>query len=138
MCCQFQGENPFSGNQGDQDPEDSIAMDVSELELTNETVNDQRDDAPIKDELVAEREMSQEVVEGEAEVASEEKMEEKLGMEGEEKQQTQEEEGFEVGEEEEEEGYVVRDEIGEEGLQGEVEGEEVEEGAEVVEGENNE
>lgn len=142
MFFHCQGENPFSGNQDDQDPEDSMAMDVSELELTSEAVDSQTDEAPVKDELVAEGGMGQEAAEGEAgsdaaaaaeEEKMEEKMEEELGMEGEEEQGNQEEEeGFEVGEEEEE-GYVVRDEIGEEGLQAELEEEEEEEGLEAAE-----
>lgn len=35
-----QGENPFNGNQDDQDPEDSMVMDVSEGDLTNESLNE--------------------------------------------------------------------------------------------------
>ena len=146
-----QGENPFTGNKDDQAPEDSMVMDVSELELTSETADNQTDanaDAPVKDEPVAEGETGQEAVEGEAAAAAaavaaveEEKMEEEPGMEGEEGEEEQEnheeEEGFEVGEEEEEEeGYVVRDEINEEGLQAELdEEEEEEEGVEVAEAE---
>ncbi|XP_044043475.1 A-kinase anchor protein 8-like isoform X1 [Siniperca chuatsi] len=135
----LKGENPFSGNQDDQDPEDSMVMDVSELELTSETTDSQTEAAPVKDEPVAEGETTQEAVEGEVVAAAaeeEEKMEEELGMEGDEEQGNQEEEeGFEVGEEEEEEeeGYVVHDEIGEEGLQGELEEEEEEEGVEAAE-----
>ncbi|KAM8773309.1 A-kinase anchor protein 8-like [Acanthopagrus schlegelii] len=144
----LKGENPFTGNQDDQDPEDSMVMDVSELELTSETADNQTDGAeadgntPVK-EPVAEGETGQEAVEGEAAAAvaaaeeeMEEKMEEEPGMEGEEEEQEnhEEEEGFEVGEEEEEEeGYVVRDEINEEGLQAELD--EEEEGVEVAEAE---
>lgn len=140
----LKGENPFSGNQDDQDPEDSMVMDVSELEMTSETADGQTDTATVKDEAAAEGDAGQEVVEGDGVVATEaaatdeaaaeeeEKMEEEQGMEGEEEQgDLEEEEGFEVGEEEEEEGYVVRDEINEEGLQGELE--EEEEGVEAAE-----
>ncbi|XP_045065225.1 A-kinase anchor protein 8-like [Coregonus clupeaformis] len=34
----LKGENPFLGNQDDQDPEDSMTMEVSEAELTNESL----------------------------------------------------------------------------------------------------
>uniref|UniRef100_A0AAQ6ITU5 C2H2 AKAP95-type domain-containing protein n=1 Tax=Anabas testudineus TaxID=64144 RepID=A0AAQ6ITU5_ANATE len=132
----LKGENPFTGNQDDQDPDDSMVMDVSEVELTNETADSQAEAAPAQDELVAEGETGQEVAEAEATTAAaaeEEKMEETHAMEAEEEQgNPEEEEGFEVGEEEEEEGYVVHDEIGEEGLQGDLgEGEEGAETAEV-------
>uniref|UniRef100_A0A8C9WRB6 A kinase (PRKA) anchor protein 8-like n=1 Tax=Sander lucioperca TaxID=283035 RepID=A0A8C9WRB6_SANLU len=125
----LKGENPFTGNQDDQDPEDSMVMDVSEMELTNETADNQTEAAAVKDEPAAEEETGQKAAEGEAAAAAaaaeEEKMEEDLGMEGEEEQGNQEEdEGFEIGDEE---GYVVHDEIGEEGLQGEEEDEEEEE-----------
>ncbi|KAK7160974.1 hypothetical protein R3I94_003828 [Phoxinus phoxinus] len=36
----LKGENPFNGNQDDQDPEDSMVMDVSEGDLTNESLNE--------------------------------------------------------------------------------------------------
>lgn len=121
--CTSQGENPFTGNQDDQDPEDSMVMDVSEVELANETTDSQTEAAAAPCELATEGETTQELAEGEAEAgapAEEEKMEEELGMQGEEELgNPEEEEGFEVGEEEEE-GYVVHDEIGEEGLQGDV------------------
>ncbi|XP_078131484.1 A-kinase anchor protein 8-like isoform X2 [Sander vitreus] len=133
----LKGENPFTGNQDDQDPEDSMVMDVSEMELTNETADNQTEAAAVKDEPAAEEETGQKAVEGEAAAAvvaaaaEEEKMEEDLGMEGEEEQGNQEEdEGFEIGDEE---GYVVHDEIGEEGLQEEEEEEEEEEGVEAAE-----
>lgn len=126
-----QGENPFTGNQDDQDPEDSMVMDMAEQELAGEAADSQTDEAPIK----AEEETGQEEVEGEAAGEEDEKMEEELLMEGDEEQVNQEEEeGFEVGEEEE--GYVVRDEIGE-GLQGELEDEGVE-ATEVEEDKNDE
>ncbi|XP_071783799.1 A-kinase anchor protein 8-like isoform X2 [Centroberyx gerrardi] len=139
----LKGENPFTGSQDDQDPEDSMVMDVSEMELTNDN---QTEVEPTKDEPEPEGVTAQEAVEGEG--TEEEKMEEEQGMEAEEEQEEEpeeeqgvqevqeeeeaaaaearqeeeeEEEGFEVGEEEE---YVVDDEIGEEGVQGEVEDEE--------------
>lgn len=154
----LKGENPFIGNQDDQDPEDSMVMDVSELELTSETADNQTEVAAVKDEQVSEGEKDQPAVEGEeveaaaaaatvvaaAEAAEEEeeeeKMEEGLEMEGDEELENQEEEeGFEVGEDEEEEGYVVHDEIGDEGLQVEQEADEEErvEAAEVEEEEKN-
>ncbi|XP_033480540.2 A-kinase anchor protein 8-like [Epinephelus lanceolatus] len=145
----LKGENPFTGNQDDQDQEDSMVMDVSEMELTGETADSQTEAAAVKDEQVAEGETSQEAVaEGEeaaeAAAAEEKKMEEEPGMEGQEggegqegedQENPEEEEGFEVGEEEEEEeeGYVVHDEIGEEGVQGELEEEEGLEAAEAEE-----
>lgn len=140
----LKGENPFTGNQDDQDPEDSMVMDVSELELTSETADSRAEAAAVKDEPPAEGETGQEAVEGEVVPAAaaaeeeEEKMEEELGVEGEEEQGNQEEEeGFEVGEEEDEEGYVVHDEIGEEGLQDELEEEEGVDAAEVEEEDKN-
>ncbi|CAK6972975.1 A-kinase anchor protein 8-like isoform X2 [Scomber scombrus] len=138
----LKGENPFTGNQDDQDPEDSMVMDVSELELTSETADGQTEDALVKDEedqqedegeaateAPEEAEAEEEAAaEKEAEAEEEEKMEEGLEMEKDEDQGNQEEEeGFEVeDEEEEEEGYVVHDEIGEDGLPGEQEAEEEE------------
>ncbi|XP_032384612.1 A-kinase anchor protein 8-like isoform X2 [Etheostoma spectabile] len=147
----LKGENPFTGNQDDHDPEDSMVMDVSEMELTNNTADNQTEAGPVKDEPVAEEGTDQKAVEGgeaattaaaataaaaaaTAAAAEEEKMEEDLGMEGEEEQGNQEdEEGFEIGDEE---GYVVHDEIGEEGLQEEEEEEGVE-AAEVEEEDKN-
>ncbi|KAM7009247.1 A-kinase anchor protein 8-like isoform 1-T1 [Tautogolabrus adspersus] len=144
----LKGENPFTGNQDELDPEDSMVMDVSEMDLTGETADDQ---TAATEEPTADGETSQEVVEGEeaaAEAATEaaaeatteaaveeEKMEEEPVIEEEEEQQgnQEEEEGFEVGEEEEE-GFVVHDEIGEEGLPGE----EDEEGVEAAEAEEEE
>lgn len=134
----LKGENPFTGNQDEQDPEDSMAMDVSELEVTGEVAESQAEGEPAKDEPAPEGEISKEVVEGEAgetaeaaaaaseeapvaaagtEEEEEEKMEEEQGNQNEENQD--EEEGFEIGEEEDE-GYVVHDEIGEEGLHGDL------------------
>uniref|UniRef100_A0A3P8SMV3 A kinase (PRKA) anchor protein 8-like n=1 Tax=Amphiprion percula TaxID=161767 RepID=A0A3P8SMV3_AMPPE len=138
----LKGENPFTGNQDDQDPEDSMVMDVSELELTGEAADGQTEAAPVKDEPPSEGDQDKEVVEGETAAATttaadeevaqaeEEKMEEELGNQ-------EEEEGFEVGEEDEEdEGYVVHDEIDEEGLPVDLEEEDQDvgvEGAEVEE-----
>ncbi|XP_059189194.1 A-kinase anchor protein 8-like [Centropristis striata] len=156
----LKGENPFIGNQDDQDPEDSMVMDVSEMELTSEKADDQTEATPVKGVPVSDWETSQEVAEGEAAAAAETKaeaeeevkMEEEQGMEGEEEQgnpeeeeqrnqeeeeqrNQEEEEGFEVEEEEEEEGYVVHDEINDEGLQVDRDGdeEEEEEGVEAAE-----
>ncbi|KAM3864609.1 A-kinase anchor protein 8-like [Diretmus argenteus] len=112
----LKGENPFTGCQDDQDPEDSMVLDVSEMELTNDNLTEAE---PVKDEPAPEGETGQEAVEVEG--AEEEKMEEEQGMEGEEEQEPEEEEeGFEIGDEE---GYVV-DEVGEEGIPGELEEEE--------------
>nr|XP_043884488.1 A-kinase anchor protein 8-like [Solea senegalensis] len=132
----LKGENPFVGNQDDQDAEDSMLMDVSELELTSETADGQTELAQTTEEPVAQGDASPEVAEGEAEAeaaaaapptpttitataaAAEVEEEEEEKME-EEQEICGEEEGFEVGEEEEEEEatYVVHDEIGEEELQ---------------------
>ncbi|XP_026159482.1 A-kinase anchor protein 8-like isoform X2 [Mastacembelus armatus] len=139
----LKGENPFTGNQDDQDPEDSMVMDVSEVSemgITSEAADSQTAavaEVSVKEEPVLEGETGQEVADGEAPL--EEKMEEELGMEGEgeqDQENQEEDEGFEVGEEEEEEegGYVVHDEIGEEGLHGSLEeDEEHEEGVEAAE-----
>uniref|UniRef100_A0A3B3XI42 C2H2 AKAP95-type domain-containing protein n=1 Tax=Poecilia mexicana TaxID=48701 RepID=A0A3B3XI42_9TELE len=143
-----QGENPFTGNQDEHDPEDSMAMDVSELEQTGEAAEGQPENPELKDESVAEGEAAQKG-EGEqppaaaaaAAAAATGEEENRMGeeeerMEDEEQQQqqleeenqeeeTQEnhgaEEGFEIGEEEEDEGYVVHDE-GEEVFHGDEEG----------------
>ncbi|XP_056135914.1 A-kinase anchor protein 8-like [Lampris incognitus] len=109
----LKGENPFTGAQDDQDPEDSMVMEVSEMEVTND--NETEAD-PSKEEPVPEGETGQEAVEDDG--TAEEKMEEELALEGDE----EEEEGFEVGDGDEEE-YVV-DEIVEEGVQGVLEDEE--------------
>ncbi|XP_030586400.1 A-kinase anchor protein 8-like isoform X2 [Archocentrus centrarchus] len=149
----LKGENPFTGNQDEQDPEETMAMDVSELEGTGEAAESQAESEPVKDESAPEEEPSKEVAEGEAAEAAEggeaaeaaappeatateeeeeEKMEEEQGN-------LDEEEGFEVGEDEEEEdeGYVVHDEIGEEGLHGDLGEEEGLEAAELEEEDTN-
>lgn len=125
----LKGENPFTGNQDDHDPEDSMAMDVSELGLPEETAEGQSEKAEGKEESAAEGDTAeggaaQETAEAEEPAAEEGDGEEK--MEGEEAQQQQEgenqeeekqenhggeEEGFEVGEEEEDEGYEVHYEV---------------------------
>ncbi|KAM4583847.1 A-kinase anchor protein 8-like [Odontesthes bonariensis] len=132
----LKGENPFIGNHDDQDPEDSMAMDVSELELPSETAEGQTEVTAAKDEAAPDGETEKEVAEEETVETTtattavvEEKMEEQQQEEEQQQQEQQqqeenqeEEEGFEVGEEEEEdEGYVVHDELGEEGLQGDQE-----------------
>lgn len=130
-----QGDNPFTGNPDDLDPEDSVVMDVSELELTSEAADGQTQVDNVKEEPESEGETDQPAVEGEA--AEEVKMEAEAEpvTEVEEEQGNQEEEGFEVGEEDEEEdGYVVHDEIDEEGLQCDLD-EDAEEGLEVAEAE---
>ncbi|XP_035493416.2 A-kinase anchor protein 8-like [Scophthalmus maximus] len=152
----LKGENPFTGNQDDVDAEDSMVMDVSELELTSETADgeteqtEQTEAPPLKDDGPAAAEGDaggQEAAEGEAAAAvvvaaeEEEKMEEEQGVvaaeekEKEKGTQEEEEDGFEIGDEEgEEEGYVVHDEIGEEDLQGDQEAEkEEDEGVEATE-----
>ncbi|KAM4595661.1 A-kinase anchor protein 8-like isoform 2-T2 [Fundulus diaphanus] len=50
----LKGENPFTGNQDDHDPEDSMAMDVSELEMTGEAAENQPENTEAKDESAAE------------------------------------------------------------------------------------
>ncbi|KAK5873318.1 hypothetical protein PBY51_018368 [Eleginops maclovinus] len=150
----LKGENPFTGNQDDQDPEDSMVMDVSELELTSEVGGDQTEEGKAREEEEEAREEEEEEDREEEEAREEEEVapveeqekaaetaegettttttttgeEEEEKMEAEEGQQG-EEEGFEV--EEEEEGYVVHDEIGEdEGVQAEEEGVQAAEGVE--------
>lgn len=96
-----QGENPFNGSQDDQDPEDSMVMEVSEADLTNESLNEvkQEEEGPQADgaEPAAEavgngeghdEEMKMETG-GAAEEAEEEGVEVEEGVEG-----------VEVGEEE--------------------------------------
>ncbi|XP_041838891.1 A-kinase anchor protein 8-like isoform X2 [Melanotaenia boesemani] len=124
----LKGENPFVGNQEDQDAEDSMAMDVSELELAAVKADTQTETAAVQEDPVPEGENGNEVVEGEETTTAAPEVEEK--MEEELLGNQEEEEGFEVGEEEDE-GYVVHDELGEEATQGE---QEEEEGAHDVEG----
>uniref|UniRef100_A0A8C2BAN8 A kinase (PRKA) anchor protein 8-like n=1 Tax=Cyprinus carpio TaxID=7962 RepID=A0A8C2BAN8_CYPCA len=38
----LKGENPFTGNQDDQDPEDAMVMEVSEADLTNESLSESK------------------------------------------------------------------------------------------------
>lgn len=106
----LKGENPFVGNQDEQDPDDSMVMETSVMELSGEGADSQAEGAPVKTEL------SSEAVEGAATAEEEEeKMEEELEMEEEKKPEQhheEEEEGFELGEEEED-SYVIHDEIGE-------------------------
>ncbi|XP_069023020.1 A-kinase anchor protein 8-like [Embiotoca jacksoni] len=66
----LKGENPFTGIQDDQDPEDSMVMDVSELEFTSETADNQTEVAPINEEAATEGETGNEVVEGGAAAAA--------------------------------------------------------------------
>ncbi|CAI5681117.1 unnamed protein product [Oreochromis niloticus] len=127
----LKGENPFTGNQDEQDPEDSMAMDVSELEVTGEAAESQVEGEPAKDEPAPEGEISKEGVEGEAgetaEAAAseeavaaagteeEEKMEEQQANQDEEEQQAnQDEEEQQANQDEEnqdeEEGFEVGEE----------------------------
>lgn len=97
-----QGEDPFNGNQDDQDPEDSMVMEVSEADLTNESLSEikQEEEGPLAEgaEPVAEAfgngEEHEEEVKMETGGAAQEG--EEVGEEGVEEG----EEGVEVGEEE--------------------------------------
>ncbi|KAI4785829.1 hypothetical protein KUCAC02_037527 [Chaenocephalus aceratus] len=92
----LKGENPFTGNQDDQDPEDSMAMDVSELELTGEGGGDQSEEGKgqEEEELLGEeedKEAAAETAVGETtantttgEEEEEEKMDAEEGQQGEE------------------------------------------------------
>uniref|UniRef100_A0A673J5L0 A-kinase anchor protein 8-like n=1 Tax=Sinocyclocheilus rhinocerous TaxID=307959 RepID=A0A673J5L0_9TELE len=84
----LKGENPFNGNQDDQDPEDSMGMEVSEADLTNESLNEikQEEEGPLAEgaEPVAEAVGNGEGHEEDAKMEAEEGVEE----------------GVEVGEEE--------------------------------------
>ncbi|XP_037545728.1 A-kinase anchor protein 8-like isoform X2 [Nematolebias whitei] len=134
----LKGENPFDGKHDDQDPEGSAAMDVSEVELTGETADNQAtgtqvqgepegdaDKGAPKEEAAAPLETSaavekEEEADAAPQAAAVEEEEEK--MEEEHEQENQGDEGFALGEEEEEdEGYVVHDEFAEDGLQGDQE-----------------
>ncbi|XP_059410952.1 A-kinase anchor protein 8-like [Carassius carassius] len=100
----LKGENPFNGNQDDQDLEDSMVMEVSEADLTNESLNEikQEEEGPLVEgaEPVAEAlgngEKHEEEVKMETGGAAEEGFE---GLEGAEEGV----EGVEEGEEGEEE-----------------------------------
>ncbi|KAL6111221.1 akap8l [Pungitius sinensis] len=131
----LKGENPFTGNHDDQDAEDSMVMDVSELELSSEAADGHTEQVEQVEQAVVEEESARADEEAAAATTTTERTttttagEEEKMEEGEEEQRNEEEEeGFEVGEEDE--GYAVHDEIGEEGTQ-----EEEEEGVEVAEGE---
>lgn len=52
----LKGENPFTGNQDDQDPEDSMVMDVSEADLNNESLNEGKQDGAEEEAGTAEEE----------------------------------------------------------------------------------
>uniref|UniRef100_A0A673N0W6 A-kinase anchor protein 8-like n=1 Tax=Sinocyclocheilus rhinocerous TaxID=307959 RepID=A0A673N0W6_9TELE len=91
----LKGEDPFNGNQDDQDPEDSMVMEVSEADLTSESLNEikQEEEGPLAEgaepaaEAVGNGEEHEEEVKMETGGAAEEGVEEG-------------EEGVEVGEEE--------------------------------------
>ncbi|XP_013871264.1 A-kinase anchor protein 8-like [Austrofundulus limnaeus] len=125
----LKGENPFADNQ---DPEGSVAMDVSEMELTGETAGDQTTDTQVQDEPKGEgaADGTQEEPAAEPQDESTGAAVEKEGEEaaGEEEKMEEEDheilgaEGFAVGDEEDDdEGYVVHDAFGDEGLQGDQE-----------------
>ncbi|XP_017263957.1 A-kinase anchor protein 8-like isoform X2 [Kryptolebias marmoratus] len=140
----LKGENPFVGNQDELDPESSIAMDVSEMELTGETADDQTAATQVQDEPEGEadkegtqeeaaepaaeletsaavekedeqEQQQQEEEEEEAEVVAAAAIEVEEEEEKMEEEENQGDEGFGLGEEEDE-GYVVHDEFAEEGL----------------------
>ncbi|KAK0148826.1 A-kinase anchor protein 8-like [Merluccius polli] len=126
----LKGENPFIGNQDEQDPEDSMVMEVTDsMEEMGDAGGQKNAIQSIKDEAAIEGEAAQEVVEGGAE---EEKIADEVEEQGGNEEAEEEEEGFEVGDEE---GYVVEDEIGEDAVHDEEEEEEEEEGVEVAAGE---
>ncbi|XP_052402693.1 A-kinase anchor protein 8-like isoform X2 [Carassius gibelio] len=132
----LKGENPFNGNQDDQDLEDSMVMEVSEADLTNESLNEikQEEEGPPVEgaEPVAEALGNGEKHEEEAKMetggAAEEGGEGLEGAEG----VDEGEEGAEEGLEGAEEGLEGAEE-GLEGVEGADEGEEGVEGVEVGE-----
>ncbi|XP_005461717.2 A-kinase anchor protein 8-like [Oreochromis niloticus] len=144
----LKGENPFTGNQDEQDPEDSMAMDVSELEVTGEAAESQAEGEPAKDEPAPEGEISKEGVEGEAgetaEAAAseeavaaagteeEEKMEEQQANQDEEEQQANQDEEEQQANQDEEEQQANQDEEEQQANQDE-ENQDEEEGFEVGE-----
>ncbi|XP_069386144.1 A-kinase anchor protein 8-like isoform X2 [Paralichthys olivaceus] len=60
----LKGENPFTGNQDDQDPDDSMVMDVSEMELTGEVGDDQAADDQAADGQAADSQTAQDQAAG--------------------------------------------------------------------------
>ncbi|ROL54851.1 A-kinase anchor protein 8-like [Anabarilius grahami] len=102
----LKGENPFNGSQDDQDPEDSMVMEVSEADLTNESLSEvkpeeegpQAEGAEPATEAVGNGEGHDEEMKMETGGATEEAAEEE-GVEVEEGVEEG-EEGVEVGEEE--------------------------------------
>ncbi|XP_036804749.1 A-kinase anchor protein 8-like isoform X3 [Oncorhynchus mykiss] len=140
----LKGENPFLGNQDDQDPEDSMIMEVSEAELTNEslaeTTKEEAGPETSQEATGADGVEEEKMEEGGVAVADageeEAQVEKPAGGDGdtqgeEETQGEGEAEGEleQVGEEEEE-GFEVGDEFGEEdeGVEGELGEEEEDEG----------
>ncbi|XP_043114701.1 A-kinase anchor protein 8-like isoform X2 [Puntigrus tetrazona] len=91
----LKGENPFNGNHDDQDPEDSMVMEVSEADLTNESLHEIKQVE--EEEPAVEEEEPADGAVGNGEEHLEVKMEEGVeeGDEGDEGV-----EGVEVGEEE--------------------------------------
>ncbi|XP_039511464.1 A-kinase anchor protein 8-like isoform X2 [Pimephales promelas] len=108
----LKGENPFNGNQEDQDPEDSMVMEVSEGDVTNESVNE-----PKQEEEEPQAEEAEPVAEAVGNGAGhDEEMKMEMGGATEEEgvEAGEGEEGVEAGEGEEEEEGVEGVEVGEE------------------------
>ncbi|XP_004066110.1 A-kinase anchor protein 8-like isoform X3 [Oryzias latipes] len=113
----LKGENPFVGNQDEQDPEDSIANEASEV--TSEAAAGQTEvkDEPVPEEETVKEEMEEVQIEPPAATAADQEEEREGNMEqdGDKELENAEMEGFEVGEDEDE-GYIVHNEFEEGGF----------------------
>ncbi|XP_030636191.1 A-kinase anchor protein 8-like [Chanos chanos] len=107
----LKGENPFTGNQDDQDAEESMVMEVSEVDLTNESPvkadQQEKADPSSEDPAQAPKSEGKDGGSDEAEMMTEEGAH---GIEGENGgEEEEDEEGIELGDEEGEEGLEVGD-----------------------------
>uniref|UniRef100_A0A3P9J333 A kinase (PRKA) anchor protein 8-like n=1 Tax=Oryzias latipes TaxID=8090 RepID=A0A3P9J333_ORYLA len=109
----LKGENPFVGNQDEQDPEDSIANEASEV--TGEAAAGQTEvkDEPVPEEETVKEEMEEVQIEPPA--AADQEQEGNMEQDGDKELENAEMEGFEVGEDEDE-GYIVHNEFEEGGF----------------------
>uniref|UniRef100_A0A8C7X1C4 A kinase (PRKA) anchor protein 8-like n=1 Tax=Oryzias sinensis TaxID=183150 RepID=A0A8C7X1C4_9TELE len=109
----LKGENPFVGNQDEQDPEDSIANEASEV--TGEAAAGQTEvkEEPVPEEETVKEEMEEVQIEPPA--AADQEQEGNMEQDGDKELENAEMEGFEVGEDEDE-GYIVHNEFEEGGF----------------------
>uniref|UniRef100_A0A3P9M0G9 A kinase (PRKA) anchor protein 8-like n=2 Tax=Oryzias latipes TaxID=8090 RepID=A0A3P9M0G9_ORYLA len=111
----LKGENPFVGNQDEQDPEDSIANEASDV--TGEAAAGQTEvkDEPVPEEETVKEEMEEVQIEPPAATAADQEQEGNMEQDADKELENAEMEGFEVGEDEDE-GYIVHNEFEEGGF----------------------